>query len=111
MTPGRSAAITVVKVMDMALPGKDHHDPVPGHTPGSTATTADGEVLGSLKGATETSFKVDAENARGYWLNRDTTASAEAGALRLNFTRDRLEDFKLGDPGHRERGPRGRAPD
>ena len=66
----------------MALPGKDDHNPSSGLRPGSTVATADGEVLGSLKEATETSFKVDAESARDYWLNRDTIASAEAGALR-----------------------------
>lgn len=92
----------------MAAPGNQEHGATFGLRPGSTVVSADGEPLGTVKDATETSFKVDAEKARDYWLNRETIVACEGDSVRVGFERNRLDEYRLDSPailseGHADR--------
>jgi hypothetical protein len=72
--------------------------PFLGIEPGSTVITADGQELGTVKDVTETSFKVDVEMARDYWLNRDTIVASDSHFVKVNFNSTALDDHKLSEP-------------
>lgn len=92
----------------MAAPGNFEQPTTFGLTPGSTVVSADGQALGTIREATETSFKVDAEMARDYWLNRETIVAFEGDTVRVSFDCDRLDEYRLDSPallseGHADR--------
>lgn len=62
--------------------------------------TSDGVDLGKVKEVSGECFKVDAPMAPDYWLANDTISDASAGALRLNFKREDLDEAKVKNGGH-----------
>lgn len=62
--------------------------------------TRDGKGLGTVKEVQAEAFKVDAPNARDYWLSYAFVwQTADDGAVLMDFDHERLDDYKLDAPG------------
>src|SRR5215212_6804688 len=65
---------------------------------GAPVVTMDGEQLGSVKEVRGRSFKVDAPMQPDYWLPLDTVGTGSGGQVMVQFNKDRLSDYQLGNP-------------
>ena len=65
---------------------------------GAPVCTMDGDTLGKVKEIRGRYFKVDAPMQPDYWLTTDTITSSSGQAVMLTFPKDRLGDFKMGEP-------------
>jgi hypothetical protein len=80
-------------------------DPNPGSGPpvripptGAPVFTRDGAALGEVAEVAGTTFKVDAPNARDYWLSGEFVLQASAACVELDFDVENLDDYKLEHP-------------
>lgn len=69
-----------------------------GLTEGAPVVTMDGEQLGTVKEVRGRWFKVDAPMAPDYWLSTDNVSSGAGGQIVLRFNKNRIGDFKMGEP-------------
>jgi hypothetical protein len=65
---------------------------------GADVFTTDGDKIGEVKEVRQGSFKVNAPMQPDYWLPIHTVASSMGNRVTLNFTKDRLGDYKSDEP-------------
>lgn len=57
--------------------------------------TADGKQLGTVREVRGDAFKVDVAMQPDYWLPFSSVATAGADGVRLGFSKDQLDEYKL----------------
>ncbi len=57
---------------------------------GARVVSSDGEDLGSVKQTAGTCFKVEALQHADYWLGIDTVANMSGAGIRINLTKDAI---------------------
>jgi hypothetical protein len=65
---------------------------------GSEVVTMDGDVLGTVREIHGDFFKIDVSMQPDYWLPMHCVSSTSGNRVLLNFSKDRLGDFKLTEP-------------
>lgn len=77
---------------------------------GADVIAQDGQKLGAVKDVRGGAFKVDASMQPDYWLRTDCVVTNAIGQVTVAFPKDRLGEFKLGNPDEVDAG-RGRMTD
>lgn len=64
-------------------------------TIGANVYTTDGELLGRVKAVSRDAFKVDAPTTLDYWLSQAVLRETGDDQVRVAFTRDKLDEYRL----------------
>jgi hypothetical protein len=73
-------------------------------TMGADVIAQDGEKLGTIKEVRGGAFKVDAKMQPDYWLRTDCVVTNSMGQVTVAFPKDRLGEFKMGEPDEMDAG-------
>jgi hypothetical protein len=66
--------------------------------PGATVYTSDGDELGTVDEVRSEAFKVDVARMPDYWLPTDCVGTATATTVRLECSKDEVDEHKIDKP-------------